>query len=53
MRNFPCRFATEQCRSALRQGCYKSKEMNGLSNQGSGIQPVPEKLLLEADTSLG
>ena len=40
MKNLPCRFTAEQCRSALRQGCYNSKEMKGLSSQGSGIDQV-------------
>ena len=31
VRNLPCCFTAEQRRSALRQGCYNSKEMKGLS----------------------
>ena len=34
MRNFPCHFTAEQCRSALGQWCFNPKEMKGL-HQGS------------------
>jgi hypothetical protein len=37
MRNLPCFFTAEQCRSALRQWCLNPKEMKGLSTQASGI----------------
>ena len=37
IRNLPCLFTAEHCRSALRQRCYSSKEMIGLSSQGSGM----------------
>ena len=40
MRNQPCRFTAERCRSALRQWCLNPKEMKGLSTQGSGIDQV-------------
>ena len=40
MRNQPCHFTAEQCRSALRQWCLNPKEMKGLSTQGSGIDQV-------------
>ena len=40
MRNWPCRFTAEQCRSALRHWCLNPKEMKGLFTQGSGIDQV-------------
>ena len=40
MRNWPCRFTAELCRSALRHWCLNPKEMKGLSTQGRGIDLV-------------
>ena len=51
MRNWPCCFTAEQCRSALRNWCLNPKEMKSLSIQGSGIDYVLSVCIVSVTTS--